>query len=260
MIRRLVILHVLVVLLAWAPMTASAYQDPLRFGSDTLEGGAGGRQFTGSPADGFTCAVCHGAAPGGLELLDPIEPFAPDQSQTIGFFWPTAQNSAAVAVEITDEAGNPVGTLDFPPNPVPEELCPGGFPATTLSTVGGRPVAYSLPCGNELMRIVWTPPPEGGSAWLFASAVLPNGDGTPVGDAVATISRPLSEAGAPPVERSVANGACSAGGELPGSGAIFALVLWVLGRRRVRDRRPSRRRDSKPGESLSPPPGRPQAQ
>lgn len=38
---------------------ARAFGDYELFFADPVDGGAGGRWFTGSPADGYTCSVCH---------------------------------------------------------------------------------------------------------------------------------------------------------------------------------------------------------
>ncbi len=52
--------------LAWASAgaTAHAYSAPEAFPDSPVAGGGGGRWFTGSPADGFGCSVCHVATPG----------------------------------------------------------------------------------------------------------------------------------------------------------------------------------------------------
>jgi hypothetical protein len=47
------------------PLPVHAFSDPARFGKYPEEegglGGGGGRFFTGSPADGYGCSVCHKA-------------------------------------------------------------------------------------------------------------------------------------------------------------------------------------------------------
>ncbi len=56
---------------------AQAYRLADRFGADIDIGGGGGRYFTGSPQDGYTCGVCHVGAPApDFELLglpNPLE-------------------------------------------------------------------------------------------------------------------------------------------------------------------------------------------
>ena len=41
---------------------AHAFSEPLLYPEDPLNGGGGGRFFTGSPLDAYSCAVCHRAA------------------------------------------------------------------------------------------------------------------------------------------------------------------------------------------------------
>jgi hypothetical protein len=46
------------------PGPARAFSSPGAYIEPPSSGGGGGRWFTGSPADGFGCSVCHSAAPG----------------------------------------------------------------------------------------------------------------------------------------------------------------------------------------------------
>src|SRR4051812_24461602 len=56
----------LFVLSAWASAvgTARAYSSPDAYTEFPAAGGGGGRWFSGSPADGLGCSVCHSSAPG----------------------------------------------------------------------------------------------------------------------------------------------------------------------------------------------------
>jgi hypothetical protein len=47
-----------------APSAARAFSSPDAYAASSAVGGGGGRWFSGSPADGFGCSVCHSAAPG----------------------------------------------------------------------------------------------------------------------------------------------------------------------------------------------------
>jgi hypothetical protein len=47
-----------------AAATAHAFSSPDAYGAAAAVGGGGGRWFSGSPADGFGCSVCHSAAAG----------------------------------------------------------------------------------------------------------------------------------------------------------------------------------------------------
>ncbi|MEE9384391.1 MAG: hypothetical protein V3V08_13385 [Nannocystaceae bacterium] len=45
------------------PSALRAFSEPSSYADPTPEGGGGGRWFTGSVADRYTCDVCHGSAP-----------------------------------------------------------------------------------------------------------------------------------------------------------------------------------------------------
>jgi hypothetical protein len=45
-------------LIAAAPPAAHAYSELERFGEPAVDGGGGGRYFTGAPTDGYSCHVC----------------------------------------------------------------------------------------------------------------------------------------------------------------------------------------------------------
>ena len=46
------------------PAVARAFSSPEAYPEAAIDGGGGGRWFTGSAAEGFGCGVCHSAAPG----------------------------------------------------------------------------------------------------------------------------------------------------------------------------------------------------
>jgi hypothetical protein len=53
----------IVCMLAWPDSRAYAFTDAKMFFAAVSEGGTAGRWFTGSPADGYSCDVCHEGAP-----------------------------------------------------------------------------------------------------------------------------------------------------------------------------------------------------
>lgn len=55
-------------LLLVAANSAHAYSSPEAYASPSNEGGGGGRWFSGSPAEGYTCNVCHVAAGSGAHF------------------------------------------------------------------------------------------------------------------------------------------------------------------------------------------------
>jgi hypothetical protein len=53
---------------SFAPAAARAYSSPDAYFDRASQGGGGGRWFTGSPADGFGCNVCHTNTPQGRDF------------------------------------------------------------------------------------------------------------------------------------------------------------------------------------------------
>lgn len=91
------LLHIVAPLVACAlcvlsPRQASAYSTPDAFADYPSSGGGGGRWFTGSPADGYGCSVCHLASSAtkfpllvaGLAL----DGYEPGSSREIVMSWP----------------------------------------------------------------------------------------------------------------------------------------------------------------------------
>lgn len=105
---------------------ARAFSDPSLYGKYPSEqlGGGGGRYFTGSPADGYGCSVCHTAPvdyhwplyQSGL----PVDGYIPGNPYTVRLQWPEAaawaQQSGSpmtsLTAEFVAEDGGPAGTLE----------------------------------------------------------------------------------------------------------------------------------------------------
>jgi len=118
---------------------ARAFSDTSFYGAypSQLLGGGGGRYFTGSPADGYSCSVCHTAPrdyhfplyQSGL----PVDGYTPGDVYTIRLQWPEAALWAqqfgtpmtALTAELVAEGGGPSGTLEHVPTVLhrPGELC-----------------------------------------------------------------------------------------------------------------------------------------
>lgn len=89
-----------------------------------------GRYFTGSPADGYSCEVCHSATPNYSFPLAhkglPLDGYVPGEEYKIELTWPEAANAYAMArtqgynpvatlvAEFVAEDGGPAGTVAFP--------------------------------------------------------------------------------------------------------------------------------------------------
>ncbi len=232
------------------PARAHAYSEMDRFDQSPETGGGGGRRFTGAPADGFTCAVCHDDG-GAAEIVItgvPERGYEPLARYAIEVAWPEATGDAALALEVASPSGSDPGGLELP---LPAELSDDErcravgadppLPATRLfDALGGRTVLGTDSCGAARARVEWTAPPSGGgTVWLHATSVFSNASGSNRGDRVAVVARPIVEEGTPPPELSVVEGGCSPGGRgrAPAPWAlVLAFFLVVGGRRRQRAR------------------------
>jgi hypothetical protein len=203
--------------------TAAAYSSPALYAADPVRtGGGGGRVFSGSPADGFTCAVCHtGDAPPSPALRGwSGGPYDPGATYQLELAWPEEHFGAVF--EITDRSGAPLGTLRLPPSDgvLPDERCAGGSRAAERIELPDERTAVAVgDCGAHLLRVQWTAPLEHVPGALHLAAVVADGDGTPAGDGAAIRSFPLG-----PEDPS----GCAIGG---GVGVWFLLLL--LRRRRA---------------------------
>jgi hypothetical protein len=212
------------VAMALASATAAAYSSPALYAADPARtGGAGGRVFSGSPADGFTCAVCHTApAPAMPDIRGwPTRDYEPGATYQIEIGWP--EEHFGVVLEVTDRAGAPIGELHLPPGGgvVPDERCAGGSRAAELIELPDTRTAVAVgDCGSHLLRVQWTAPPEHVPGALHVATVVGDGDGTPAGDGAAVRTLPTG----PEVETS----GCS----IVGGGIGAWLWLLLLRRRR----------------------------
>ncbi|MGE0792120.1 MAG: hypothetical protein AB7S26_40985 [Sandaracinaceae bacterium] len=240
-----------------APTSASAFSNHLTFGRDPIEpdpmdpmmqsGGGGGRYFTGSVLDGYTCEVCHRGGP-------PLNNFAvngwPEDGYTPGggdvaieVRLPEARISAA-SIEVVTETGSGAGELVLEPNPQADDSCPAVPPemaynaANVVEIPQSRTVAVMDACaGVRRLRVRWTPPAMNvGAVWLNVASVGSDGSGDPEGDTVYTHAFLT-----PPVGETVVPGRVMGGchvsrdrtSPLPSAcAAIAAIALLVRARRR----------------------------
>jgi len=220
--------------------SAFAYSTPALYTSDPWRtGGAGGRSFTGSPADGYTCNACHLGETRQRALRGgPVGGYEPGATYDLEIAWPGEQ--VGLTVEATDLQGIALGRLVSPPLDLLEEdeLCLGGAPAAeVLELVDGRTPLGVSECGATRLRLQWTAPTEPVEGSIFLSMVLADGDGTPAGDATSVIEVPLTPRGA--------DGQCSLaadGGAKDRDHVWSALVLFFLVGVALRRRRSPRMR------------------
>jgi hypothetical protein len=227
----------LLLTLALLPARARAYLEPARFTDPVLEGGAGGRFFTGAPGDGYGCAVCHdgGAAEVGVEGL-PEGGFEPGAEYDLALIFPADARSAGAVIEIADEMGEAVGALALVPEGELEDAdrCRDDAPAVALVPADDRLLARAEVCGARRARVRWTAPdgPVSGVR-LFASAVLGDDSGDPTGDPTVTLVRPLRARSAPLLEAGRLGTRCSAAAARADAPLLLALALLLaIARRR----------------------------
>ena len=236
MSARLSLLSLLAALALPAP--AHAYLDAASFEADPTTGGGGGRFFTGSPRDGYGCAVCHrgGTAPVPEILGLPADGIVPGTRYVIELRYADTLDQLSAIAEIATESGEPAGTL------VPlssaeitmDERCADGDPALELVVSGDRTLARIDPCGATRARFAWTAPDTAAPLRLHLSSVNGDRSGTTLGDGASTVLRPLSALGAPPSAAGTLAQRCAAA---PGArsaalplASLFALALFLARR------------------------------
>lgn len=211
---------------------AHAYSDPSGFTSNPVdEGGGGGRWFTGSPADGYTCNVCHsGGANPDLSVSGlPIDGYIPGAAYEVIVDWPDSLAHLGMSAELTDENGNAAGEVRLPDNTTVDarEQCAASFGAgilaATMNDVPARKVMNVADCGAQRLRFLWIAPPEPrGQLWLSGALVAADGMGDVHGDGVTDFARPITAGGGEPVASTV--GGCSVATGSP----ITASMPWLL--------------------------------
>ncbi len=246
-----------------APRGARAFSNHETFDRGPLEpapetgqqGGGGGRHFTGSRLDGFTCAVCHRAEepldPSELQLEGWPEDYVPGGGPIdLEVTFPDDLLSAA-ALEIVRADGRAAGTLELIPNPTPADLCPATEPEVPTDAVhvvdlpDDRTVAVSDACALtvERLRVRWTPPPESvGPIWLHVAAVASDSSSDPTGDTVFTITQVIPAMGEVTIPEDLESTCAIRPGRAdhgPAVGLLIGLALWAR-RRRAAARRARR--------------------
>jgi hypothetical protein len=220
---------------------ASAFSDPFSYYLSPVAAGGGGRVFTGSPADSYTCKSCHSGAPAPKAKVDglPLAGYRPGARYEILVSWP-GSTKISLALELTDAQGKAAGTIDLPPTDEikAEEFCEPAaemiLAAQLNETLPSRQVINVPECGSKRVRFLWTAPAtDVGQVWFAGSMVLSDGETDPYHDGVTDFGRILgSDAVA-----SKTSGECSVAG--PGTSAgswspwlLLAATLGLCWRRR----------------------------
>lgn len=167
------------------------YSSPSSYAQPVIpDGGGGGRWFTGSPADGFDCSVCHADGPSlELDIMGlPVEGWSPGQSYELWIDWADPAAHVSLLVEFARANGSGIGEVELAPEDLllPEERCGGGPRAAKLHPLEqDRTIASLGDCGARLLRMTWTAPAHADEdAWLFLAGVNADASDDPTGDGV----------------------------------------------------------------------------
>jgi hypothetical protein len=214
------------------PSTANAYLDGRTFEDEAVNGGGGGRLFTGAPRDGYDCSVCHrGGAPLAAELEGlPSEGWEPGRTYVLTIPFPDEVRNVGAVIEVANERGEGAGTLEglASADLTPADLCRGDAPAAHGVEIEGRAVARVDVCGAQRLAVRWTAPSTPvTSLRVFASLVASNDSGDPSGDSTGRIALALRARGEPDLEGGRLTAGCAA--SRASSDAPFTLVTLALG-------------------------------
>lgn len=183
------------------PAPSSAFSDPLSFERPALAAGGGDRHFTGSPADGYSCNVCHqGGDDPSLRVTGlPLTGYDPGVRYEVVVTWDAKIDKLSTALEFTDEQGRAAGSLRLPPEAeiqAPEYCEPAsdGVLAASLSELAnGRQIIHVPDCGSTRLRFLWTAPSGPKRAvWFSGSAVWSDGEADADHDGVTDYGRVLA--------------------------------------------------------------------
>lgn len=208
--RRLALTASLAALGAGVATPVHAFSEPRSYYDGADEGGGGGRWFTGSPAEGYGCNVCHtGGAPPAMQIEGlPSEGYVPGASYELRIAWPEfaaraqalAQTPGApvpsmlLVAEFVAETGLGAGSIEIASiaDATPGERCT--FPPDTRATLlyavkSGEPAAEQetrcdagaleercilavSDCGAQEVRLRWTAPDSWQRTIWFAAGFV----------------------------------------------------------------------------------------
>jgi hypothetical protein len=221
-------LWILLLTVSVGPTRALAFSDPERFTAPTHEGGGGGRFFTGSWADGFTCAVCHrgGSAPAINIAGLPRAGFSPGQIVEAELTFGSGPGNHSLALEVVDGGGRDLGLELLPDDQISiSERCGAtqeAKRASYISQLGARRILGMEACEARAVRFRFRTP-QTDRAMLVATVLASDNSATIEGDGVTEVTQLLYQN--PSAARAAEDSGCS-----PNSGPAdlrtsFALLL-----------------------------------
>jgi hypothetical protein len=231
-----------------------AFQNPARFTEDPVESGGGGKRFfTGSPADGYTCKVCH--APGKAVHIDitglPFDGYVPGKTYPFVIDWPDDLEAVGLNAEFTDQAGAVAGELTAPPASqlMPQDLCSAGrISGALVIPFGSRSVLLLGECGQHQTTLLWKAPTAApsGPVWFSGSLVVSDSKGDVAGDRVTDFRHALPPEGAasPATTAITRDATCAISGPRAHARSVSSAWLAVVAGWYVRRRKLSARRDT----------------
>lgn len=214
-------------LFAWTA-SAQAFSGPDMYAVDADTGGGGGRFFTGSALDGYSCKVCHRGGPtpsihvAGL----PLDGYVPGQKYEVKITWANPEISHALNLEFVSTTGQPVRTLELVDGAMltNEERCDqaaDGESAAYLLEDGARSIVGVSDCRAAALRFFFTAPQDPKVDFSLAM-VLSDSMGTPEGDGVLTLRQALRRSDVP---AEAPEGGCNV---RPTGRAALAPLLWFV--------------------------------
>lgn len=236
---RLVLLCATALALLVPSRSAHAFSELSRFADPVDLGGGAGRWYTGSPADGYNCSVCHADGKAVSVMFNGVpDRYQPGATYEIMMTWPPAIEHVSALVEFTDEHGNGAGAVHVPSDadmdmPEADTCQPIGlhvpatqrFAAPDFDIANNRQIAGLTDCGGKQMRLQWTAPAQDMGVVFFSGGVVQSNHMSDLlGDGVVQVFRPvMPETGkAYAVETS---GGCNASESTRGL-SLIELVSW----------------------------------
>lgn len=218
--------------LAAAPTAALGFSEPERYAEPAIDGGGGGRYFTGAPPDGLSCSVCHG---GGdkpqVKIAGLPDRIDAGKRYEATLTWPDDGRPYALTLELIDADGaHPAVELLNIVDQTPDMRCDGnptGPSAAYQVDLGTRRIIGVSKCGAHALTVVFTPPSDE-DLFFAVGVVASDGSETSTGDGVLEVRRTLTA--------TATNVACSVGGGDPTALALIGLGLAAVTRRRRRAR------------------------
>lgn len=225
---------------------AHAFGDLFRFNEPAAQGGGGGRWFTGSPADGYGCEVCHRGESSREVVVQGLPAvYQPGASYDVFVRWPLTSPRVTALVELTDELGHGAGSVLIPDSKLtPEESCApaeDGIPAALvlagaeLNLANNRQLVGMQDCGGSVLHWIWTAPAIDMGTVLFTGGLVESdAQQNAEGDRVAGFFRAIGSPSKP--ERRVElSGGCAMGGAGSSAPGCFVFVLfWLIVQKRSR--------------------------